>query len=52
MNDPLTKSNECNNCKYDYQPNYRLCMLKYKNVEHPCFVERERHQGREVTENE
>lgn len=37
----ISKSEECNYCKYDYHPNYRLCIGKYKNVDHSCYVPRE-----------
>ena len=42
------KRKDCDNCKYDYPPNYRLCMLKYKNIDHPCFVEYKRMDGKTV----
>lgn len=32
------KSTDCFKCKYDFYPNYRLCIGKYKNFDHPCFV--------------
>jgi hypothetical protein len=36
------RGNQCFRCKYDFWPNYRLCMGKYKNWDHPCFVEHDK----------
>ena len=43
------KRKDCDNCKYDYPPNYRLCIGKYKNMDHPCFVEYKRMDSKAVS---
>ena len=38
MTEKIEDRCDCFSCKYDYAPNYRLCMSKYWNKKNTCFV--------------